>query len=265
MILWFIHIFLPYIIIKLIYFFIIMSQSTNNTKSLLNRLTDIVPDNIRDTFSNTISTKIPDKLTPLTALPYGLEPSHTSSWSLSWQSWVVIVLILTLLGINIFAYLAKGAQDITTTFYKIFGPIIKLFTSTVKQTVQTSASGVKSGVDVVEDTVKTSVDVVENTVTANQQPPGKSATTTLPVQQTVAKISAQQQDALQNALEDASKHPEEVNPDEPTSSLQGKGGWCYIGEDNGNRTCSQIGKNDTCMSGDIFPSQDICVNPNLRA
>jgi hypothetical protein len=26
-----------------------------------------------------------------------------------------------------------------------------------------------------------------------------------------------------------------------------------------------VGPNDTCMSGDIFPSQDICVNPSLRA
>ena len=29
--------------------------------------------------------------------------------------------------------------------------------------------------------------------------------------------------------------------------------------------CVAPGENDMCMSGDIFPSQDICVNPTLRA
>jgi hypothetical protein len=50
------------------------------------------------------------------------------------------------------------------------------------------------------------------------------------------------------------------------SSVQpSKAGWCYIGTEAGYRSCSQVGEADTCMSGSIFPTQDICVNPNLRA
>ena len=45
----------------------------------------------------------------------------------------------------------------------------------------------------------------------------------------------------------------------------GKGGWCYIGEDRGFRSCAQVSASDQCMSGDIFPSKDLCVNPSLRA
>ena len=48
------------------------------------------------------------------------------------------------------------------------------------------------------------------------------------------------------------------------SKSQNKAGWCFIGEDRGFRSCTEVGTNDVCMSGDIFPSQDICVNPNLR-
>jgi len=44
-----------------------------------------------------------------------------------------------------------------------------------------------------------------------------------------------------------------------------KSGWCYIGEERGYRSCLQVGENDECMSGDIFPSNDICINPSLRA
>ena len=44
----------------------------------------------------------------------------------------------------------------------------------------------------------------------------------------------------------------------------GKDGWCYVGNDRGYRSCIQLHQNDMCMSGDIFPSDKICVNPNLR-
>jgi hypothetical protein len=57
--------------------------------------------------------------------------------------------------------------------------------------------------------------------------------------------------------------------DDSTSSTQkhqsGKAGYCYIGEDRGFRSCIQVNDTDTCMSGDIFPSQELCINPNLRA
>jgi len=43
-----------------------------------------------------------------------------------------------------------------------------------------------------------------------------------------------------------------------------KSGWCFIGEDRGFRSCIQVNENEKCMSGDIFPSQEICINPNLR-
>ena len=48
------------------------------------------------------------------------------------------------------------------------------------------------------------------------------------------------------------------------TKAKSKAGYCYIGEDRGYRSCMKIGAGDSCMSGDIFPSQEICVNPNLR-
>jgi hypothetical protein len=75
-----------------------------------------------------------------------------------------------------------------------------------------------------------------------------------------------QEDSLQKAL-DAQAKIVDVVPDDARSKIQssGKEGWCYIGDDRNFRICSEIGKNDTCMSGDVFPSQEICMNPNLRA
>ena len=56
--------------------------------------------------------------------------------------------------------------------------------------------------------------------------------------------------------------------DDATSKLQmkpkSKAGFCYIGEDRGFRSCIEVGEGDVCMSGDIFPTEAICINPNLR-
>ena len=41
-------------------------------------------------------------------------------------------------------------------------------------------------------------------------------------------------------------------------------GSCYIGTDRGIRSCIDVRPGDKCMSGQIFPRRDICVNPNLR-
>jgi hypothetical protein len=58
----------------------------------------------------------------------------------------------------------------------------------------------------------------------------------------------------------------QYNEDDANSVIQkrGKSGFCYIGEDNNVRTCIEVGKNENCMSGDIYPSMAICMNPNLR-
>ncbi len=56
--------------------------------------------------------------------------------------------------------------------------------------------------------------------------------------------------------------------DDSTSSVQmkpaSKSGFCYIGEDRGFRSCLEVGEGDVCMSGNIFPTESICINPNLR-
>jgi len=52
--------------------------------------------------------------------------------------------------------------------------------------------------------------------------------------------------------------------DDNGENPNGKRGFCYIGEERGLRTCIGVGINDTCMSGEIFPSMNKCINPNIR-
>ena len=41
-------------------------------------------------------------------------------------------------------------------------------------------------------------------------------------------------------------------------------GYCYVGDDRNVRTCVKVGIGDKCVSGKIFPTMDLCVNPNLK-
>jgi hypothetical protein len=208
----------------------------------------------------------------------GITPTPTPTTSSSFFSqtsimtWIIIILILSIFGFNVFFYLAKGTQ----TFSDIFGPIIKyitgLFASTTavitKQVVIGSATGTKAGVDIAAGAVTGGIDETARLVK------GADASKTTSANQPVLKrgeISSDDnnEDTLHNALNQAPKDHVPYEADEATSSIQaskssGKSGWCYIGEDRGFRSCIQIGENDKCMSGDIFPSQEICVNPNLR-
>ena len=60
------------------------------------------------------------------------------------------------------------------------------------------------------------------------------------------------------------KSASKVTPEVSSSYTKSKAGYCYIGDDQDLRTCIKVGANDKCMSGDIFPTQELCINPTLR-
>lgn len=77
----------------------------------------------------------------------------------------------------------------------------------------------------------------------------------------------------ENCIKHCDRYCDEVLPEpEPTidnSRVQshkasGKAGFCYIGEENGIRSCVKVSEHDVCMSGKVYPSKEICNNPRLR-
>lgn len=181
-------------------------------------------------------------------------------------TWIVIILILAFLGFNIFVYLAKGTQDITGFFSPLVNNIFSGIGQLTGQVVDVSAEGAKAVTSGTANTVNTGLTAVQNVT-----PGGLNANSSLPNQSIQSSIPQQDQaqnNALNRALNTSQQTQKDSNNDyeanEASSSVIGKAGWCYIGEDRGFRTCSQVGVNDVCMSGDIFPSNEICINPNLR-
>lgn len=188
--------------------------------------------------------------------------------SISWTTWLAIILLLAFLGFNIFIYLAKGTQDISNFFGPLLKKIVGFFSVTTKQTVDVSAEGTKG-------VIQTTANVATGTVNAVQQgvqalPPNSN------LQGQKYNVQNNQPDNIQNnALNQAlnnslpqqqqKEYDGEYQADNAYSSIQSsKAGWCFIGEDRGTRVCANVTENDKCMSGNIFPSQEICINPNLR-
>lgn len=174
-------------------------------------------------------------------------------------TWFIIILILAFLGFNIFTYLAKGTQSIAD----IFAPLMeKIFGTTVAvtgQAVDVSAEGAKAVVGGTAGALQTGLSAVQD-VTPNVAP---SAVKGQPVNQ--QQVDTTQQSTLNRALNTAqSQQPVQQDYEAHDASSSLKSGWCFIGEDRGFRSCAQVGANDSCMSGEIFPSHELCMNPNLR-
>ena len=58
--------------------------------------------------------------------------------------------------------------------------------------------------------------------------------------------------------------PNQYNEMTQLTGKSRKSGYCFVGYDNNERNCMEIGRSQTCMSGEIFPTIDICINPKLR-
>ena len=193
------------------------------------------------------------------ALDKTVEKTEEVSSGLPWESIIrygLIIIILAFLGFNLFTFLG----GVTDTTKGILAPLFSFFGygvgETVKQTTNVAAEGAKTAVDVAAGTVDDAVTLMEKAVGVKNvqfnRIDDKTTTT---------------QTALTNAIKKQNYNvpdPDESGSITQQSKSPPKSGYCYIGEDRGFRSCIKVGEGDKCMSGDIFPSKEICINPSLR-
>ena len=175
-------------------------------------------------------------------------------------TWLLIILILAFLGFNIFVYLAKGTQDITSFFAPLLEKIFGVVIDVTGQTVDVAAEGAKVVVSGTAGAVNSGLTGIQN-ITPN------SATTSITSQPIQTNTNLPSDTPLNKTLNTSQGQYNDYEAQEASSSVHtsGKKGWCFIGEDRGFRSCALVNDDDKCMSGDIFPSQELCINPNLRS
>jgi hypothetical protein len=182
---------------------------------------------------------------------------------------VIIFLIILLAGIIGYTYLEKEVNQLIANIKNYIET--KKYTNEEqekqKEIEKENTSNEQNTEDIIKDIQS---DIEKNKKNKNknkkEEPvnyPPSSKLNASPVEEEVEEY---QKDALQKALNDAAQSGGEVIPDATESRIQsGKTGWCFIGANNLSRSCAEIGVNDMCMSGEIYPTKDVCINPNLRA
>lgn len=180
-------------------------------------------------------------------------PKTSGATSNGWDMMTIvkiflIVVILALLGFNVFAYLAKGT-DIFKNFMASYG---KYIPEGIKKTLNLTEKGTALGLDVAAGTIQD----VKKVVTKET---GVAAKTWK------ARDKKLEQSIDAGNFKGLNNFPQH-EPDETDSKVQEKSkkGWCYIGTDRTFRSCIKVNESDKCMSGKIFPTKDICINPSLR-
>ena len=231
-------------------------MSTRKTTLFDAKLTPVItesPDSVSIGTSNSGSTSSPSLSSDSS---YNIKDSITNLFSSSYTIYILIFLILAVLGINIFAYLGYLTEDTIG----IIRPLIFVGISTTsdisQDIISNSAEGTKAATDIVAGTVNSAIDTTGNVLTQSSN------------DNELEEETVDDHDKLQKDINEDNKRSNDVpEPDDATSKTQkvkGKSGFCYIGEDRGFRSCIEVNENDTCMSGDIFPTEQICINPSLR-
>ena len=179
---------------------------------------------------NNLSDIITPSLSPSATI---VETSVTSKSVWFYIRIVFSVLFLALMGLNIFTYLSEG----TDIFGKYLGISLLKGAEGTKKTLTNTVTGGKIALDVTEGSASQLINLPESQIRKrlNQQ------------QKNVPVSGSRKVDASTN-----------------NTIKSKKNAFCYIGNENGNRRCVEIGKDDVCESNKVFPSMQLCINPHLR-
>ena len=195
--------------------------------------------------------------THTTTTPKITSPISTGS-SDSWSTTnivtlILIIVLLAVLGLNIFAYLAQGTDYLGNLMQKFSS----MLPGKAKDLVKTTVTGMDLGVDVAAGAVKDAGDVLSRELDLKR-----------------TDLWNTRDRGIKRGMDDRhilgiNKYPEHEpgyieGEEDDNIQEKHKPGYCYIGTDRGYRSCIKVNMHDDCESKKIFPTMDICINPSLR-
>lgn len=164
---------------------------------------------------------------------------------------LVVLLIFSVLGINIFFVIGNLFQnlfDIIAPFVKtISGDLSYVSGRLINTTSDVTSSVTKTGVDLVNGSLHNVGDLL--IVASKKGEPSR------PLDGSINVGPASLVAEYKPSSSDSSIH-------RPITST-GKEKWCLVGEYQNKRGCISIDDQDKCISGQVFPSQKMCLNPTM--
>jgi len=227
-----------------------MLTTPSNTKSMKN---DSIPFSDSDSDYSSMLDSGKDIISTTSAINSSINQvvSQTGNPFLRYLS---IFIIIGFLFLNLFLYLTK---PINSSIFNMYDPLLKKIgiNNDDKPQVKNNISSTSKKVRVNKEENKNAINKLEKVVN-NKKTVNNIDSENIQKQNEEQGIKSKQKPFIPEPDVSASR----LQANKPTS----KQGYCYIGEDRGFRSCIEVGKGDVCMSGDIFPTKDICINPNLR-
>jgi len=195
--------------------------------------------------------------------------------NIPWYAWLILVVIITFLGYNLYMYLENGSGYFENIFASISKETKQLFGFPVDEHSNNSLNSKLSSnnTNINQNQTHQQNQKHQESQTNQQNQPHQQNKPLNQIQDSSPDSSSKTSlfKALNSSEPEKNKNNSLLNykEDESHSEIQqsktsSKNGWCYIGEDRGVRSCVKVNDSDTCMSGNIFPSENLCVNPNLR-
>lgn len=179
-------------------------------------------------------------------------------------------IIIILCGIILLILLNDGIgnifRNIALMFYNLLMNILSLFGlvagSAIHKTADVAGDVARTGVDITEGTLHSVGNILTGSQYQDQQP------------QQPQQLSQQQQqhqpdlDKKVNNSTIGQRNAQIPVPDTTENPIQnpishGKNAWCLVGDYKGRRGCIEVSEQDKCMSGQVYPSQKMCLNPAL--
>ena len=178
---------------------------------------------------------------------------------------IVFLIVLSLLGVHVYYYLQYGINLVAEVFQMIAGYL----GYGVKKSVEFTTEATKDAADIVNETVEVGVDSLERAINV----PDVVTPQEEDIREKIARQRAVEQEKVEEEAEEYERRTRPKRegrgigpyPDKADSPIQGRRGYCYVGKEQGYRTCVKVGVNDTCLSGEIYPTRSVCINPALRS
>jgi hypothetical protein len=180
---------------------------------------------------------------------------------------VVVVIALAIVGVNVFAYLGEGTTVVAGGVMPFIERVTGDLSWFVNKFTDNTTTGTKGAVDVAGSTVKAGAAVPHEIVAGDkgavvsQQNKKKIDATSAANAGSARPEQADPENSMQTALDSAPTQTQQgsQNPEPASVGSKSSGpGYCYIGEDQGHRSCISVSDTTKCMSGDVYANLDAC-------
>ena len=207
---------------------------------------------------------------------------------------VIILLVFPAIGFIVISILGNTYDEITETVSPALQDFLKFFgysTGTIiNKSADVAADVAKTGIDIAQGSIRNVGNLVQGKPGDDNDRANRSILDET-IQKKVdtaieKKLSETERKEAENRKEKGEKeeneapkkepeskksnykNPADAQPDTSENAIQkpitsDKIGWCLIGEYANKRGCVSVAESDQCLSGQIFPSKEMCLNPTL--